>query len=92
MAYYSIYKYSGTLTNSLNLTVLQDLLAEFCRHTDCSQDFKMSALYGGSRDGHDVSSSRLCMHACVRVKNDNHISGNAWPEQVVGLVKRVALC
>ena len=36
--------------------------------------------------------SQLCMHACVRVKNDNHISGNAWPEQVVGLVKRVALC
>ena len=35
--------------------------------------------------------SRLCMHACVRVENDNHISGNAWPEQVVGLVEKVAL-
>ena len=29
--------------------------------------------------------SRLCMQACVRVKNDNHISGNACPDQVVGL-------
>ena len=27
----------------------------------------------------------------MRVKNDNHISGNAWPEQVVGLVKMVAV-
>ena len=36
--------------------------------------------------------SWLCIHACVRVKNDNHISCNAWPEQVVGLVKMVVLC
>ena len=24
------------------------------------------------------------MHACVRVKNDNHISFNAWPYQLSG--------
>ena len=67
--------------------------AKFCRHTNCSQDFKMSA----QKEAVEMAimflvASRLCMHACVRVKNDNHISCNAWPEQVVGLVKRVVLC
>ena len=37
------------ITNSLNLTVLQDLLAEFCRHTDCSQDFTYLVMHDHSK-------------------------------------------
>ena len=45
---------------------------------DCSQNFKMSSIKEGDVEIAMIS-SLLCIHACVRVKNDDHLSGNAWP-------------
>ena len=91
MASYSFHKYPCRYINKLSCRILcEQLCVDIptahktlkCQHY--MEAVEMAMMF--------PVASQLCMHACVRVKNDNHISGNAWPEQVVGLVKRVALC